>query len=395
MFRKAFASVLMTAVALAALAPAALAAGDEDDALRTRIAELEQRITQLEKLLKDKEAAIPEALPAVPAEPVPAEKVPEWARKQIEELLDRGIRGEFNIPGLGDMRVETLPRRRRAQLGIHINALGAEEAAAAKIETGVKIVKVVPESPAAEAGLRAGDILLKVNGEAMPTPAKVVETIGGRRVGDKVKLTVLREGVEFTVTAGLARAEADPWAMPKGGRPLERLREPMENWPDPFGRRRAPRERLRRGEAAPEANVETNIDTPDGRIHASVSAPTLFLGDRTAESLGIEGEELKKARAILKKARAGLAAELNTAAAKVAGGRASLDFTAVRKKMTELEGKTDRELAEALPADKMAAYRKWRRSRQGFSHSLRIERGVGGAGGAGGAMPEIRGLETF
>ena len=46
-------------------------------------------------------------------------------------------------------------------------------------------------------------------------------------------------------------------------------------------------------------------------------------------------------------------------------------------------------------ADKMAALRKWRRTRQGFSHSLRIERGVGGAGGGGGAMPQIRGLETF
>ena len=392
MFRRVVASLVIISMASGVLAGRARAE-DDAEALKRRIAELEKRLAEMENLLKEK-VAPPEAeaeAEEFPAGPVPVDKVPDWARKRIEELLDRGIRGEFNVPGFGDMRIETLPRASRARLGVHIEPLGEEEAAAVKLERGVRISRVEPDSPADEAGLRPGDILLDVDGERMETPDEVVETIGAAKPGDRAKLTILREGVEFKATATLAGGErGGPGRMPWGMRPFEEER-------DPFEMLRRHRFRLEPewhlgGEAPPEANVETKIDTPDGRIHASVSAPTLTMPEATAKAMGLTGEVLKKAREALAEARAELARELNSAAGKVVGpGQASIDFSAVKKKLSQLEIQTARDLAKILTPEQMEQYRNWRAARQGFSHSLRIERGARG----GAARPQIRGLQTF
>lgn len=79
---------------------------------------------------------------------------------------------------------------------------------------GAMIEKVVPSSPAARAGLRSaerdqrgklvslGDIILAVNGKAMRNAGEVTQTIARFRPGDKVRLTVWRNGrrLEVTVT---------------------------------------------------------------------------------------------------------------------------------------------------------------------------------------------------
>jgi putative serine protease PepD len=68
---------------------------------------------------------------------------------------------------------------------------------------GASIAEVQPGTPAAEAGLRSGDVVVAVNGERVDSSLSLVAQIRERTVGDKVTLTVLRGGKELKLTATL------------------------------------------------------------------------------------------------------------------------------------------------------------------------------------------------
>jgi S1-C subfamily serine protease len=66
---------------------------------------------------------------------------------------------------------------------------------------------ILPNSPAMEAGLKEGDIITEVNGVGIDEKHSLVSLIGSHKVGDKVTLTIVRDGREQTVEATL---EASP-----------------------------------------------------------------------------------------------------------------------------------------------------------------------------------------
>jgi putative serine protease PepD len=68
---------------------------------------------------------------------------------------------------------------------------------------GAQIAEVQPGTPAAEAGLRSGDVVVAVNGDRVDSSLSLVAQIRERTVGDKVTLTVLRGGKELGLTATL------------------------------------------------------------------------------------------------------------------------------------------------------------------------------------------------
>ncbi|MCS7038306.1 MAG: PDZ domain-containing protein [Anaerolineae bacterium] len=76
----------------------------------------------------------------------------------------------------------------------------------------VLIVEVVPDSPAAQAGLRVGDRIVAVDGERLSLTADLAERIAGYRPGDTVTLTVLRDGREQEVEVTLGRHPERPAA---------------------------------------------------------------------------------------------------------------------------------------------------------------------------------------
>ncbi len=65
---------------------------------------------------------------------------------------------------------------------------------------------IVEGSPAADAGLREGDIILKVDGKDVNEQNPLSVIIGEKKVGDKVKLTVYRDGKEQTIEVTLKEA---------------------------------------------------------------------------------------------------------------------------------------------------------------------------------------------
>jgi len=65
---------------------------------------------------------------------------------------------------------------------------------------------IVPDSPAAKAGIREKDIITKIEGSVIDERNSLVSLIGQRSVGDKVQLTVIRDGKTQTIEVTLQAA---------------------------------------------------------------------------------------------------------------------------------------------------------------------------------------------
>jgi putative serine protease PepD len=73
---------------------------------------------------------------------------------------------------------------------------------------GALIQEVAPGSPADRAGLRAGDVVTRIDGQAVDTYSELVARIRVHRPGDRVTLTVVRGGQETTISATLTERPA-------------------------------------------------------------------------------------------------------------------------------------------------------------------------------------------
>jgi S1-C subfamily serine protease len=96
----------------------------------------------------------------------------------------------------------------RPILGVNLSDIPKEIAAANHMSThdGVLLAEVAPGSPAAQAGLRAGDIVTYLNGERVHSTGDVRQAIRRMRPGSRLSLTVMRDGRAFNTTAYLEGA---------------------------------------------------------------------------------------------------------------------------------------------------------------------------------------------
>jgi len=71
-------------------------------------------------------------------------------------------------------------------------------------DKAVTIRRALPDSPAAAAGVRDGDVLLRVDGKPIESAKAARDALAEVRRGDSVELVVKREGAEktFKVVAG-------------------------------------------------------------------------------------------------------------------------------------------------------------------------------------------------
>ncbi len=72
---------------------------------------------------------------------------------------------------------------------------------------GVAVEKVVENSPAAQAGLQAGDVIIKFDGEEITSVRKLSRLISEVAPDHQVKLTILRGGSEQEITATIGKHE--------------------------------------------------------------------------------------------------------------------------------------------------------------------------------------------
>lgn len=138
----------MAAAALFATAAAAQTADDEA-ALEKRLVEAQQRL--------------------------------EAAAREVAELT-----AEARGPEFGRRFEMLLPNARRAMLGVNLG--GAESSG------GVQVNSVSPGGPAAEAGVKAGDVIVAIKGQKIATGRELVRAMEGVEPGQKVALELRRDG---------------------------------------------------------------------------------------------------------------------------------------------------------------------------------------------------------
>ncbi len=73
---------------------------------------------------------------------------------------------------------------------------------------GIQISAVVPGSPAAQAGLRVGDVVTKLNDQQVDQEHPLQSLLVKFRPGDKVRLTIIRDTATQTLEVTLGRATA-------------------------------------------------------------------------------------------------------------------------------------------------------------------------------------------
>ena len=89
----------------------------------------------------------------------------------------------------------------RGRIGVQIQDLTRELAKEFNVDHdgGALIAQVVTDSPAAKAGLRSGDVIISVNRKAVRSGSDLRNFIGLLRVGARVDLKVVRDGVELMI----------------------------------------------------------------------------------------------------------------------------------------------------------------------------------------------------
>jgi len=77
-------------------------------------------------------------------------------------------------------------------------------------DSGALVAEVEASGPAATAGLRMGDVILRVNGQAVGTASALTQQVALAHAGQDIDLTVLRDGKTLNLTArsGLRPSEA-------------------------------------------------------------------------------------------------------------------------------------------------------------------------------------------
>jgi serine protease Do len=81
-----------------------------------------------------------------------------------------------------------------------------------KADGGAKITSVSKESAAEKAGLKAGDIMTKINDKKIEGSDDLVDAIGSYKPADKITVTYLRNGKENTTSATLGKNNAEDFA---------------------------------------------------------------------------------------------------------------------------------------------------------------------------------------
>jgi len=73
---------------------------------------------------------------------------------------------------------------------------------------GVLVRDVTPDSPAAKAGLKRGDRIVKLDDEDVRDVEKFLRTLAGKKPGDKLNLGIVRDGKEQSVAATVGERPA-------------------------------------------------------------------------------------------------------------------------------------------------------------------------------------------
>ena len=170
------------------------------------IARLQQRIEELQAQLEsrqDQQVALAEA-----------DALEEAAR--VQALEDQESKQFEVMPSIetDDMNI-VIGDEGSSWLGVETHEVTADKAKELKLsaERGVVLGKIVPDSPAAKAGLKENDVVTEINGQHVEGTAQFRRMIHEIPAGRAIQLTVWRGGRSQTISATLGKSEERRKAM--------------------------------------------------------------------------------------------------------------------------------------------------------------------------------------
>jgi serine protease Do len=178
----------------------------------------------------------------------------------------------------------------RAVLGVNLADPGADG--------GVHLASVMEGSPAASVGLQAGDLVTRINGDAVNSAQELIRAVGEFKAGDELKISYLREGKKGEVNVELARLgdfmEAEP---ERRGRSRRGPRREREEAPREEGGKSEPKEAEENPEPKeePKEKPEKEKDEPrEENADAKDAIKDLLEKALKDGQLQLDDEQLKK-----------------------------------------------------------------------------------------------------
>jgi serine protease Do len=97
-----------------------------------------------------------------------------------------------------------------SRLGVEVQTMNQTLADSFKLQTpnGALVAKVVPDSAAAQAGIKVGDVILKFNGDPIIDAGQLSQHVGVVAPGAKASLEIWRDGKRIDLTATIGNAAA-------------------------------------------------------------------------------------------------------------------------------------------------------------------------------------------
>ena len=93
-------------------------------------------------------------------------------------------------------------------LGVGFQAISERAAILNDVPQGMYLTQIVANSPAAQAGLQAGDIITKIGDQKMTEDNDLAKVIQSRKIADTIKIEYFRDGETKTTEATLVEAPA-------------------------------------------------------------------------------------------------------------------------------------------------------------------------------------------
>jgi S1-C subfamily serine protease len=135
--------------------------------------------------------------------------------------------GAVGGAGITYLILQTHPARAAVETGVDTQTDASSEA-------GVLVAAIVPGSPAEKAGLKRGDIILEIDGEAVNSPRNLLEAIQAKEPGDTIEATVQRGSERLAYSVELGEQDGEVFL---GVRPCGDVfggRGPLSGRLDPF-----------------------------------------------------------------------------------------------------------------------------------------------------------------
>lgn len=134
-------------------------------------------------------------------------------------IIARGQGIGFAIPSNMAKRIieqlKTEKKVRRGWIGVNIANLDENtvKALGLKDAKGAFVAGVIPGQPAEKSGMRAGDVITKVNGDTITSSSELINAIADLPPGETARLTIIREGKTRVINVKLGERSTE---MAKG-----------------------------------------------------------------------------------------------------------------------------------------------------------------------------------